>query len=89
MSTVKEILAELRSKPTTSVPNAGKVLGDLSKNAAYDAARAGTLGVPTSGLGESCVFPLSPYCSASAWPTSPNKPPNNDCAVSDSGRRFF
>ena len=51
MSTVKEILSELRSKPTTSVPNAGKVLGDLSKNAAYDAARAGTLGVPTLGLG--------------------------------------
>ena len=51
MSTVKEILAELRSKPTTSVPNAGKVLGDLSKNAAYDAARAGTLGVPTFWAG--------------------------------------
>ncbi len=41
-----EILAELKSKPTVSVPVAGKVLGDLSKNASYEAARRGTLGVP-------------------------------------------
>jgi hypothetical protein len=40
-----DILAELRSKPTVSVPTAGKALGDLSKNASYDAANKGTLGV--------------------------------------------
>jgi hypothetical protein len=49
--TVREILNELRTKPTTSVPNAGKVLGDLSANSAYDAARKGELGVPTFWVG--------------------------------------
>jgi hypothetical protein len=51
MSTLEEILAELRSKPTVSVPTAGKALGDLSKNASYDAAIKGTLGVPVIEAG--------------------------------------
>jgi hypothetical protein len=48
---IREILAELRSKPSVSVPVAGKALGDLSKNAAYDAAIKGTLGVPVIVVG--------------------------------------
>jgi hypothetical protein len=49
--TMGEILAELRSKPTVSVPTAGKALGDLSKNASYEAANKGTLGVPVFDAG--------------------------------------
>jgi hypothetical protein len=41
-----DILAELRSKPTVSVPIAGKALGDLSRNASYEAAKRKALGVP-------------------------------------------
>jgi hypothetical protein len=48
---MREILAELRSKPSVSVPTAGKALGDLSKNASYDAAIKGTLGVPVIEVG--------------------------------------
>jgi hypothetical protein len=51
MPTMREILDELLSSPTVSVPRAGKVLGDLSKNPAYDAARNGTLGVPVLKVG--------------------------------------
>lgn len=49
--TMREILAELRAKPSVSVPTAGKALGDLSKNASYEAARKGTLGVPVFDAG--------------------------------------
>jgi hypothetical protein len=48
---MREILAELRSKPTVSVPTAGKALADLSKNASYDAAKSGKLGVPILEVG--------------------------------------
>jgi hypothetical protein len=48
---IKEILEELRSKPSVSVPTAGKALGDLSKNASYIAAREGRLGVPVYEAG--------------------------------------
>jgi len=48
---MKEILAELRSSPTVSVPTAGRALGDLSKNASYEAAKRGTLGVPVFEAG--------------------------------------
>jgi hypothetical protein len=48
---IRDILAELRSKPSVSVPTAGKALGDLSKNASYDAATKGTLGVPVLKVG--------------------------------------
>ena len=44
-----KILAELKSKPTVSVP--GQVLGDLSRNGAYEAARRGKLGVPVMQVG--------------------------------------
>ncbi len=37
---LKDLLSELRAKPTVSVPTAGKVLAELSKNAAYEAAGA-------------------------------------------------
>jgi hypothetical protein len=46
-----EILAELKSRPTVSVPIAGKVLGDLSRNGSYEAARTGKLGVPVIEVG--------------------------------------
>ena len=49
--TVKEILTKLRTSPTVSVPEAGKVLADLSWNGSYDAARKGTLGVPVFDVG--------------------------------------
>jgi hypothetical protein len=48
---LREILTELRSKPSVSVPTAGKALADLSKNAGYQAANKGTLGVPAYEAG--------------------------------------
>jgi hypothetical protein len=51
MPTVREILNELRTKPSTTVPNTGKVLGDLGPNPSYEAAKNGTLGVPTFWVG--------------------------------------
>ena len=39
MVTWKDVLAELKSRPTVSVPTAGRALGDLSRNGAYEAAR--------------------------------------------------
>ena len=51
MPSLAEILAELRTKPTVSVPTAGKVLGDLNKNSSYDAAKTGKLGVPVLEVG--------------------------------------
>jgi hypothetical protein len=47
----KEILNELKSKPTVSVPTAGRALADLSKNGSYEAARRGALGVPVLEVG--------------------------------------
>jgi hypothetical protein len=47
----KVILKKLQTQPTVSVPEAGWVLGDLGRNAAYGAARAGTLGVPVLETG--------------------------------------
>jgi hypothetical protein len=48
---IRDLIAELRSSPTVSVPTAGRALGDLSKNASYEAARRGTLGVPVFEAG--------------------------------------
>ena len=48
---MQKIIAELRSKPSVSVPTAGKALADLSKNASYVAAKAGKLGVPVFKTG--------------------------------------
>jgi hypothetical protein len=48
---MREILGELRSNPTVSVPVAGKALGDLSRNSSYEAANKGTLGVPVLKVG--------------------------------------
>jgi len=47
----EDVLAELRSKPTCSIPLAGQALGDLSPNASYVAATAGRLGVPIMEVG--------------------------------------
>ena len=48
---MRDIIAELREKPTVSVPTAGKALGDLSRNASYDAAKNRTLGVTVIKVG--------------------------------------
>jgi hypothetical protein len=44
--TMKQALAALRQGPSVSVPEAGRALADLGKNASYAAAEKGTLGVP-------------------------------------------
>jgi len=54
---VQEILAELRSRPSVSVPVAGAALAGLSKNASYDAAARGELGVPVFSVGRSKRVP--------------------------------
>ena len=46
-----DILTELKTKPTVSVPTAGKALADLSRNGSYEAARSGRLGVPVLEVG--------------------------------------
>jgi hypothetical protein len=46
-----EVLRKLRTQPTVSVPEAGFALANLAKNAAYDAAKNGTLGVPVLDVG--------------------------------------
>jgi hypothetical protein len=48
---MREIIAELRSNPSVSVPTAGKALANLSRNASYGAAKKGTLGVPVFDVG--------------------------------------
>jgi hypothetical protein len=47
----KRLLQKLRAQPTVSVPEAGQALGGLGKNASYEAARRGTLGVPVMDVG--------------------------------------
>ncbi len=47
----KQILAELKSQPTVSVPTAGKALGNLAPNASYRAALGGSLGVEVLEVG--------------------------------------
>jgi hypothetical protein len=47
----KDVLQRLRTQPTVSVPEAGAALGDLSRNAAYEAAKNGKLGVPVFDVG--------------------------------------
>jgi hypothetical protein len=44
--TLEEIIAELRARPSQTVPFTGEALGDMKRGAAYAAAAAGTLGVP-------------------------------------------
>ncbi len=46
-----DVLNELRTKPTVSVPTAGLALGNFSKNAAYEAARQKKLGVSVIEVG--------------------------------------
>jgi hypothetical protein len=41
------IMEKLRSQPSVSIPEAAFVLSESDETAAYDAARSGTLGVPT------------------------------------------
>jgi hypothetical protein len=44
--TMRAALAALRRHPSVSVPEAGRALANLGKNASYEAAKKGTLGVP-------------------------------------------
>ena len=50
-ATWKQILAELKSNPTVSVPVAGKALANLSPAASYRAAENNTLGVEIMEIG--------------------------------------
>jgi hypothetical protein len=47
----EDVLQKLLTQPTVSVPEAGLALGNLSRNAAYEAAAAGKLGVPVHDAG--------------------------------------
>ena len=51
MRTIKEILNDLRTKPSANVPDTGKILAGKSANASYEAARNKTLGVDTFWVG--------------------------------------
>ena len=46
-----KIIAELKQSPTCSVPLAGAALANMTRNTAYEAAKNGTLGVPTFWAG--------------------------------------
>ena len=46
-----KIIAELKESPTCSVPLAGAALANMTRNTAYEAAKNGTLGVPTFWAG--------------------------------------
>ena len=49
--TWREILKELRSNATVSVPTAGHALAGLTPKAAYAVAQRGALGVPVLSVG--------------------------------------
>jgi hypothetical protein len=48
---MRDVIAELRSKPSVSVPVAGKALGDLSRNGSYRLVAEGKFPVPTFDVG--------------------------------------
>jgi hypothetical protein len=86
----KDVLEKLLNQATVSVPEAGLALGNLSKNAAYEAAKDGRLGVPILQVGGKlrvasmavlralCLEPAltPPTATPAVTPTSPagNKP---------------
>ena len=45
--TMKDALAALRQQESISIPETGRVLADIGKNASYAAAEDGTLKPPT------------------------------------------
>lgn len=51
-------LEEALTKPTISVPDAGKLFFGMARNAAYDAARRGDF--PTIEIGRRLVVPVAP-----------------------------
>lgn len=51
-------LEEALSKPTISVPDAGKLFFGLARNAAYDAAKSGD--IETIRVGGRIVVPVAP-----------------------------
>jgi hypothetical protein len=60
MRTITEILNDLRTKPSATVPDTGKVLAGKSANASYEAARNKTLGVDTFWVGGQLTWTTSP-----------------------------
>lgn len=53
-----EVAPDWRDQTSVSVPHAGKILADLSKNGSYDAAKRGD--IPTIRLGRRLVVPVAP-----------------------------
>lgn len=51
-------LEEALSRPTISVPDAGRLFFGLARNAAYDAAKAGD--IPTVKIGGRIMVPVVP-----------------------------
>lgn len=51
-------IEEALSRPTISVPDAGKLFFGLARNAAYDAAKAGD--IPTVKIGGRIMVPVAP-----------------------------
>lgn len=51
-------LKEALTRPTISVPDAGKLFFGLARNAAYDAAKAGD--IPTIKIGGRIMVPVAP-----------------------------
>jgi len=51
-------LEEALSRPTISVPDAGRLFYDIGRNAAYEAAKSGD--IPTVRVGGRIVVPVAP-----------------------------
>jgi hypothetical protein len=49
--TMARALKEVRSKPSVSIPVAGRVIADIGVNASYEHAKLGRLGVPVIVVG--------------------------------------
>jgi hypothetical protein len=61
MSTHKPLLEKLKTELTVSVPEGGQALGDLSRNAAYDAAKQGNIaGCPVLEVSGKLRMPTAP-----------------------------
>ncbi|MES0091016.1 hypothetical protein [Mesorhizobium sp. M0030] len=51
-------LEEALARPTVSVPDAGEIFYNLSRNASYEAAKRGD--IPTIRIGRKIVVPVAP-----------------------------
>jgi hypothetical protein len=48
---MRDVIAELRTKPSVSLPVAGKALADLSRNGSYRVAARGEFPIPVYEIG--------------------------------------